>query len=222
MANNYNDPNRSDQPGHAHTDHGARRVDVGPEHKSKSWLWLLAIPLIALLAWALWPKHRDEVVTNTTDYSVTNTTTASDYDGMATGNSVDVATATPGTPAPNPAVPSGSGVVNETRDGKPALLVYFETGKSDVSKDMSAAVADVKSYLAAHSGSTVAVSGFNDPTGNAAANAALSKRRAQEVSKALAEAGVPASSIKLEKPAETTATGDNNAQSRRVEVTVKN
>lgn len=217
MANNYNDPNRPDQPGHS--DHGARRVDVGPEQKSKGWLWLLLIPLIALLAWALWPKHHDEVVTNTTDYTVTNSTAADDE--MATGNTVDVATAAPGTPAPNPAVPSGSGVVNETRDGKPAMIVYFETGKSDVSKDMSTAAADMKAYLAAHSGSTLAVSGFNDPTGNAVANAALSKRRAEEVSKALAAAGVVSSSIKFEKPADTTATGDNNAQSRRVEVTVK-
>ena len=65
------------------------------------------------------------------------------------------------------------------------------------------------------------MSGFNDPTGNAAANAELSKNRAQAVGKALEGLGIPATAIELVKPEETTdASGDNTA-ARRVEVTVQ-
>ena len=42
----------------------------------------------------------------------------------------------------------------------------------------------------------------------------------QEVSKALQATGIPATSIRLVKPADTTGTGDTNAESRRVDVTV--
>lgn len=118
------------------------------------------------------------------------------------------------------AIPTGSGVVSETREGKPALVVYFDVGKSAVSKDLSTAAASVKDYLTANPTATLAVSGFNDPTGNAAANAKLSKSRAEEVSKALAATGIAADKIALVKPAEASGTGDTNAQSRRVEVTI--
>ncbi len=60
-----------------------------------------------------------------------------------------------------------------------------------------------------------------DPTGNAAANAELSKNRAQSVKAALEKLGFAADKVVLEKPAETTTTGTDNAAARRVEVTVK-
>jgi outer membrane protein OmpA-like peptidoglycan-associated protein len=43
---------------------------------------------------------------------------------------------------------------------------------------LAAATANLKSYLDAHAGAKLAVSGYNDPSGNAALNAALSKKRA--------------------------------------------
>ena len=101
------------------------------------------------------------------------------------------------------------------------LSVYFDTGKSEVSNDLSTAATGVKAYLAAHPAATLAVSGFNDSTGNAALNAELSKKRAQSVAKALEGLGIPAAAIKLEKPADTTGTGSDNAAARRVEVVVK-
>ncbi len=71
------------------------------------------------------------------------------------------------------------------------LTVYFDTGKSAVSKDMAAAAGTLKAYLDSHPGSKLAVSGYNDPSGNAAMNAALSKKRAQAVAAALKSAGIP-------------------------------
>ncbi len=129
-------------------------------------------------------------------------------------------------PAPAPAVvaapiPVGAGVTTGERNGKPMLTVYFDTAKSDVTNDLAAAAANLKAYVAANPGAKLAVSGFNDPTGNAAANAALSKKRAQAVGKALEATGIPASAIELVKPAETTDTSGDNTNARRVEVVVQ-
>jgi outer membrane protein OmpA-like peptidoglycan-associated protein len=118
-------------------------------------------------------------------------------------------------------VPDGAGVTTGERDGKPMLTVYFDTAKSDVTNDLAAAAANVKAYVATNEGAKVAVSGFNDPTGNAAANAELSKKRAQAVGKALEGAGIPATAIELVKPDETTDTSGDNTAARRVEVVVQ-
>ncbi|MBE1529198.1 outer membrane protein OmpA-like peptidoglycan-associated protein [Sphingopyxis sp. OAS728] len=124
-------------------------------------------------------------------------------------------------PAPAAAIPEGAGVVAADRQGKPMLTVYFETGKSDVSNDLTTAASSVKAYLDSNPAATLAVSGYNDPTGNAAANAELSKNRAQSVKAALEKLGIAADKVVLEKPAETTTTGTDNSAARRVEVTVK-
>ena len=118
-------------------------------------------------------------------------------------------------------IPVGAGVTTGERDGKPMLTVYFDTAKSDVTKDLAAAAANVKDYVAKNPGAKLAVSGFNDPTGNAAANAELSKKRAQAVGKALEGAGIPAAAIELVKPAETTDASGDNTNARRVEVVVQ-
>jgi outer membrane protein OmpA-like peptidoglycan-associated protein len=125
------------------------------------------------------------------------------------------------TAAPVAAVPQGSGVTAGERGGRPMLTVYFDTGKSAVSDDLAAASSKLKEYMTKNPDAKIAVSGFNDPTGNAAANAELSKNRAKAVAKAIADTGIPAASIALEKPAETTGTGTSDAESRRVEVVVK-
>jgi outer membrane protein OmpA-like peptidoglycan-associated protein len=118
-------------------------------------------------------------------------------------------------------IPVGAGVTTGERNGKPMLTVYFDTAKSDVTNDLAAAATNVKAYVAANPSAKLAVSGFNDPTGNAAANAALSKKRAQAVGKALESAGIPATAIELVKPAETTDASGDNTNARRVEVVVQ-
>ncbi len=129
--------------------------------------------------------------------------------------------ATPAAVAPVAAVPQGSGVTAGERGGRPMLTVYFDTGKSIVSNDLAKVATNLKDYVAKNPDAKIAVSGYNDPTGNAAANAELSKNRAKAVAKALEAAGIPAASIGLEKPAATTGTGSSNAESRRVEAVVK-
>lgn len=126
----------------------------------------------------------------------------------------------PVAPAPQ-AVPEGAGVIAGERDTRPMLTVYFDTGKADVTPDFTAAAAPVLGYLQDNPGAMLAISGFNDPTGNAAANAELSRNRAQNVKAALEKLGVEADRAALEKPAETTDTGATNTEARRVEVVVK-
>lgn len=118
-------------------------------------------------------------------------------------------------------VPTGSGVISEVRDNKPLLTVYFDSGKAAVSNDFAAATDTLKAYLNTHPDAKLAVSGYNDPSGNAALNAELSKNRAQAVAMALAASGIPKGSVELVKPADTTSATVTPEQARRVEVTVQ-
>ena len=93
---------------------------------------------------------------------------------------------------------------------------YFATGKSDVAANADKVVADL--IAAGKNGKKLVVSGYTDSTGNAAANAELSKKRAQAVQAFLEKQGVDGKNIELRKPKNTTAAAGNNAQGRRVEV----
>lgn len=118
--------------------------------------------------------------------------------------------------------PAGSAVVSLIdANTMPALKVYFDSGKTDVHADFAAKSADLVAYMKANPDAKAVISGFNDPTGNAAANAELSKNRAQAVQAALVAAGVAQDRTVLEKPAETTGTAVSNAASRRVEVVLR-
>jgi outer membrane protein OmpA-like peptidoglycan-associated protein len=119
------------------------------------------------------------------------------------------------------AAPQGAGIIAEERDAKPMVKVYFDTGKADVVPAFAAEAATMKAYLDANQGSALGVSGYNDPRGNAAVNAELSKRRAQAVQAALVSAGVPAASIELIKPEAATDATTSMDEARRVEVYIK-
>lgn len=185
-----------------------------PDEASKGggmgWLpWLLlALLVLALLFFGLrYCSKQDSAVAPAGDDTAVSETVAP-VDGTAAA-------------VPAAAIPTGAGVIAAEREGKPMLTVYFDTGKSVVSNDLSTAASAVKTYVDANPAATLAVSGFNDPTGNAAANAELSKNRAQSVKAALEKLGIAADKVVLEKPADTTTTGTDNAAARRVEVTVK-
>ena len=93
---------------------------------------------------------------------------------------------------------------------------YFATGKSDIAANADKTIADL--VAAGKNGKKLIVSGYTDSTGNAAANAELSKKRAQAVQAFLEKQGVDGKNIELRKPENTTAAAGNNAQGRRVEV----
>ena len=94
---------------------------------------------------------------------------------------------------------------------------YFASGKSDLVQDANTALADIVKGVKA--GQKVVISGYHDSTGNAAQNAALAKKRAENVRDALVALGVSTDKVELKKP-ETSqggGTGDN-PEARRVEV----
>ena len=120
------------------------------------------------------------------------------------------------------AIPAGAGSIADMFEGAPSLKVYFDTGKTELAADFQANIKPLVDHLKANAGMKAVVSGFNDPTGNAAANAELSKKRAQAVAAGLKAAGVADDRVVLEKPADPTAgSTSSNAEARRVEVKLR-
>lgn len=94
---------------------------------------------------------------------------------------------------------------------------YFAVGQADLAPGAVDALAEA--IAAARAGNALAISGFHDATGSLDTNEELAKRRAQAVRDVLAGAGVKPESLQLRKPEVTTGSG-NNAEARRVEVSI--
>ena len=185
----------------------ANAADDGSE---MGWLWwVIGLAVLAFVAWFLFARGPDAPDLNGTE-------------AAASAAASDVGTDLAAAPTEgNAPIPTGAGVTSEMRDGKPVLKVYFDTAMTDVTPDFAKTAGGLKSWLDTHSGSTVAISGYSDPSGDAAANAELSKQRAQAVQAALVTAGIPAEAAVLVKP-EVSADASVSAEAaRRVEVVVK-
>lgn len=187
------------------------------------WLkWLLLVALLALLLFFLLRSCSGQEpaapVVEPDAAAAGETADATEGSAESTANTAVAGTAATVAEAPPP---QGAGVVTGEIAGRPKLTVYFDTGKSAVTNDLAAASATLKAYMAKNPAAKIAVSGYNDPSGNAALNAELSKKRAQGVAKALEAAGIAATAINLEKPAATTDAAVSAAEARRVEVVVK-
>ncbi len=186
----------------------AAPADDGSE---MNWLWwVIGLAVLAFLAW-WWFSSRNP------DATEGNTTEAA-----ASAAASDVGTDLAAAPVEGTiTIPQGAGVTSEMRDGKPVVKVYFDSGMTGVAPDFANTAGGLKSWLDTHSGAILAVSGYSDPSGNAAVNATLAKQRAQAVQSALVAAGIPATSAALVKPdAAIDATTAKDA-ARRVEVVVK-
>jgi K(+)-stimulated pyrophosphate-energized sodium pump len=102
------------------------------------------------------------------------------------------------------------------------VKVYFVTGSADLAADEKAKLDPLVAKAKADAGRKVSVSGFHDAAGDAAANEALARQRAESVRDALKAAGVGEDRIVLDKPTMTqgNVTGDN-PEARRVEVSLR-
>ncbi|ARU06094.1 hypothetical protein CCO03_16730 [Comamonas serinivorans] len=118
-------------------------------------------------------------------------------------------------------MPEGAAVVAGEAHGVPLLQVFFDSGKVDVATEFAARSSALVAYLKANADAKAVVSGFNDPTGDPAKNAELSKQRAQAVQAALVAQGIAQDRTVLEKPVDPTGTGISNAAARRVDVVVR-
>lgn len=169
---------------------------AAPVAKSSIWRWLL--PVLAVLAALLLLSRcsqKEEPVQSL----------------PAPAPATEVAPA----PAPAP-VPEATPAVAEV----PRADVFFEVGKTELPADVGNTLAGVAAYLATNPSAMAVVSGYHDPTGDAAVNEELAKNRALAVRGALVAAGVSSTRIDLQKPIVSTGDGSLEA-ARRVEVTVR-
>jgi outer membrane protein OmpA-like peptidoglycan-associated protein len=169
------------------------------EEKKSIWRWLLPL-LIALVA--LWllsrcmgPKETVTEVVETVPAPVIESAPAPE-------------------PMPAPAVEAAPAA------GLPLANYYFEVDQFALPVAREGSLEAVIEYLKANPTAVASVSGYHDPTGDAAHNEELAKKRATAVKDAMTAAGVPDSQIEMVKPIVTTGSGDM-AEARRVEVAIR-
>jgi uncharacterized protein YidB (DUF937 family)/outer membrane protein OmpA-like peptidoglycan-associated protein len=168
-------------------------------------------------------KQAATAATAAADAAKTATADAAKAAASATADAANAAAsaATAAVTAVAEAIPTGSGTIAALINGVPSLKVYFDSGKTDLSADFGDKAKAVIEHLKANATAKATVSGFNDPTGNKEQNELLSKNRAKAVAAALVAAGIAEDRVVLQKPAETTGTGGNLAEARRVEITIQ-
>jgi K(+)-stimulated pyrophosphate-energized sodium pump len=132
-----------------------------------------------------------------------------------------VATAPAATPAPAPAgaAPAPAPAAAPVAGALPAR-VHFETGKTALSGEDLKVVAGVAQAMQKNTGLKVAISGYADKTGNAEQNLELAKQRAMAVRDALKAAGIAEDRIALQKPEQVIVGAGQDAEGRRVEISV--
>jgi hypothetical protein len=165
-----------------------------PEPKSSIWRWLLPL-LLALIA--LWLLSR-----------------CMGGDKVAEAPVVEA----PPVVEPAPVVEAAPEVAPVVE--LPRANYYFEVDQSALPVAREGSLESVVEYLQANPGAVAVVSGYHDPTGDAAHNEELAKSRAQTVKDALLGFGIAESQIDMVKPVVTTGSGDL-AEARRVEVTIR-
>ncbi len=188
------------------------------EDSGLGWLWwLLTLAVLLFLAWWFFMRSPAEDAQSNA-MPVEAVPMGSEGAMAGEGATTDLAAA----PAEGTVtIPSGAGVTAETRDAKPVVKVYFDSGKIDVVPAFDPAAGGLKAWIEAHPGATLAVSGYADPSGNAALNADLAKKRAQAVQAALIKSGIPETAVALVKPESVTDASVAKDAARRVEVVVK-
>lgn len=145
-------------------------------------------------------------------------------DQTAQAQAADNAAATSAEPAAQtqPAVvaePSADDFVafDNLNQGELSAVVHFASASAVLPTDTSAEIAGVVDMLKASESRRVLVAGFHDPTGNAAFNEQLARKRAFAVRDALMAQGISSDRIIMRKPEQTTGTG-TLAEARRVEL----
>jgi outer membrane protein OmpA-like peptidoglycan-associated protein len=172
--------------------------------KYNSWTWGIAALIALALLW-LW---------------ITGRGSGANCCGMpapvAAAPAMPAAPPAPPAPVAAPAAPAPAAAPT----AKPMATLYFATGKIDVPVDTNNLLADVVAYLKANPASKAVISGYNDPRGDAAMNAELSKNRAKSARESLKSAGIDEARIEMRKPGDTNLSGDPK-EARRVEITVE-
>ncbi|MCC7174220.1 MAG: OmpA family protein [Bryobacterales bacterium] len=109
------------------------------------------------------------------------------------------------------------------RDGRIALNIQFDTGKSTIKSESAPIIEQMTALLQGNPALNVAVEGHTDNVGSAAANQTLSESRAKAVVAALAARGIAAGRMSsagfgASKPVAPNDTEEGRARNRRVEL----
>jgi OOP family OmpA-OmpF porin len=107
-----------------------------------------------------------------------------------------------------------------------ALYINFDTGKWDLKADGRATVAEIVTLLKGAPTLRIAIEGHTDNVGQAAANKALSEKRAQSVMAAVVAGGIDAKRLSAagvgqERPVADNRSEEGRAKNRRVELVRK-
>jgi len=121
--------------------------------------------------------------------------------------------------APAPTVATAPVPTAAPAAGRPVRL-HFETGSAALSSENQKIVAAVAQKMKDTSDLKVDVSGFADQTGNMEQNLDLAKQRATAVRDALKAAGIAEDSMNLKKPEQVVLGAGQDAEGRRVEISI--
>jgi outer membrane protein OmpA-like peptidoglycan-associated protein len=194
----------------------ALKHDLTPQQwrEYDRWHWIVALLLLLLLIllWSTGRSPRDEGCCGTVSPAAIAPAPA-----PAPAPSPVVAPA-PSTTAPSE--PAREPPATVPMDVPTVVKLYFRVNQAELPPDAEDALAATIAYLQVYPSARAVISGYHDRTGNQAQNEKLAKNRAQSVRDALTDVGIAEDRIVLEKPRETTGSGDRNA-ARRVEVSVQ-
>lgn len=117
------------------------------------------------------------------------------------------------------------GAVAQVAMPAPAVMVFFDWGKSTIDRDYAAALDRQVAAFSDAPADTVLVEGHSDRSGNAAANQRSSRLRAGVVRDYLVAHGIPAQRVMVRawgeaRPMIATADGVREPQNRRVDVRI--
>jgi cytochrome c oxidase subunit 2 len=165
-----------------------------------------------------WGNHTGDILQPMQVAAARNGTMPEGGDHLAGAAGADAA-ASGASAAPEASAAPAASAASDSAAQSAALPanVYFETGKSTLPADASAAIDAAAAYAKAHPDAKLTLSGFTDKTGSASLNADLAKTRAQAVRDALQSAGVAQERIILQKPEAITG-GADAKEARRVEI----
>jgi K(+)-stimulated pyrophosphate-energized sodium pump len=187
-------------------------VDTGSSSGLHKWVAII-LALLLLLMWMLGYGPGGAHCNPTPVAAVASAPAILPAPPPATAATSSSATVTP------PAAASSATAPVMPAAAMPEAKVYFAVDKVNLPKDVDGTLSKVVEYLKANGDAKASISGFHDPSGNKEHNEDLALNRARAVRGALDQLGIPNDRVVMQKPVESTGSGDP-AHARRVDVSI--
>jgi K(+)-stimulated pyrophosphate-energized sodium pump len=198
--------------------------DISPAWASfRRVYWTIAATLavLLLLFWAMGfgPGGRACKIPGAAAASTPAAVAAAPAPKAAATPAIAAATIAPSAPSTAPAT-AAPAVAAAPATLPPAAKLYFPVARTTLPQNTVSALAPIAAYLMLNPQAKASISGFHDASGDRTRNEALALDRARAARGALERAGIERERIVLQKPAQTTGSGDAR-EARRVEVAVQ-